>query len=47
MKIIWNIGEGDKQAANSGGIDPRNPHSEAGQVPVGWYSLGDHICKYL
>ena len=47
MKIIWNRREGDEQAANSRGIVPRDPQPEAGQVPVGWYSVENHICKYL
>ena len=47
MKIVWNVGEGDEPAANSGGAIPGDPHSEVGQVPVSWYLVEDHIPKYL
>ena len=43
MKIVWNVGEGDEQAIDSGGAIPGDPHPEVGQVLVGWYSVGDHI----
>ena len=47
MKILWNVGEGDEQAADSGGAVPGDPHPEAVQVPVDWYTIKDHIRKYL
>ena len=47
MKILWNIGESDEQAVDSGGAVPGDPHLEAGQVPVGWYLVEDtYISTY-
>ena len=47
MKIVWNVGEDDEQAADLGGAVLGDPHLEAGLVPVGRYSVRDHIRKYL
>ena len=47
VKIVWNVGEDDEQAAYSRGAVPGDLYSKVGQVPVGWYSIQDHIRKYL
>ena len=41
------IGEGDEQATDSMEAIPGGPHLEAGQVPMSWYPVKDHIHKYL
>ena len=47
MKIIWNVGKDNEQAAYSRRAIPGGLHPEVGQVPMGWYLVGDHIRKYL